>query len=354
MGVLSKLFSKNIFSFQPDFSKTEHDNWLEYLSQGGTTEKWKILKKEHKWTFKPDPVEKQMKHEKEFRPVFNKYYDLINGIETKWSTVYHTKDYTCKLACEIEKECYEAIKLFGKLREIDLKYGETPMSGSKVFKRLAILYERQKNYEKSIAACKLACNLGINETARMKSMISKAGRDASREETSLMNSFQNETSEQSYSESENKITPANSRKSIPSEQIDTMQRIKASKHYCDKLYKMFYKGYPEMPFISQNRELNTNWIEQAQMFGVSPTKEMMTRYSDGLLPGHVYMLYWIREIHRKRIPVYFEYQYGINFTDEQDFLCKQGYLTSEMKVTKKGESAIDLHYSVIEDHKSNK
>ena len=67
-----------------------------------------------------------MKHEKEFRPVFNKYYDLINRIETKWSTVYHTKDYTCKLACEIEKECYEAIKLFGKLREIDLKYGEHP------------------------------------------------------------------------------------------------------------------------------------------------------------------------------------------------------------------------------------
>lgn len=165
MGLLSKLFTKNAFSFQPDFSKTEYDNWLDYLSQGGTTEKWKFLKKEHKWTFKPDPVEKHMKHEKEFRPVFNKYYDLINKIETKWSTVYHSKDYTCKLACEIEKECYEAIKLFGKLREIDLKYGETPMSGSKVFKRLAILYERQKNYEKSIAACKLACNLGINETA---------------------------------------------------------------------------------------------------------------------------------------------------------------------------------------------
>lgn len=144
------------------------------------------------------------------------------------------------------------------------------------------------------------------------------------------------------------------RKAISADQIDAMQRIKASKHYCDKLYKMFYKGYPEMPFISQDRELNTNWIKQSQMFGVTPTKEMMTRYSDGLLPGHVYMLYWIREIHRKRIPVYFEYQYGINFTDEQDFLYKQGYLTSEMKVTKKGESAIDLHYSVIEDHKSNK
>ena len=235
-----------------------------------------------------------------------------------------------------------------------MKYGETPMSGSKVFKRLAILYERQKNYEKAITVCKLACDLGIDETSRMKTMLSKAGRNASEEETYLMNNIQKEFSEQTHSVSKSKIKSANSRKSISSDQIDAMQRIKASKHYCDKLYKMFYKGYPEMPFISQDRELNTNWINQAQMFGASPTKEMMTRYSDGLLPGHVYMLYWIREIHRKRIPVYFEYQYGINFTDEQDFLYKQGYLTSEMKVTKKGESAIDLHYSVIEDHKSNK
>ena len=44
MGLLSKLFAKNVFSFQPDFSKTEYDNWLEYLSQGGTTEKWKNFK----------------------------------------------------------------------------------------------------------------------------------------------------------------------------------------------------------------------------------------------------------------------------------------------------------------------
>ena len=109
-----------------------------------------------------------------------------------------------------------------------------------------------------------------------------------------------------------------------------------------------------MPFISQDRELNTNWIDQAQMFGASPAKEMMVRYSDGLLPGHVYMLYWIKEIHRKRIPVYFEYQYGINFTDEQDFLYKQGYLTSEMQLTSKGENAILSHYDVIEKHSNQK
>ena len=81
MGLLSKLFTKNAFSFQPDFSKTEYDNWLDYLSQGGTTEKWKFLKKEHKWTFKPDPVEKHMKHEKEFRPLFPENQEHGPGLD---------------------------------------------------------------------------------------------------------------------------------------------------------------------------------------------------------------------------------------------------------------------------------
>ena len=31
MGLLSKLFAKNAFQFQPDFSKSEYDNWLDYM-----------------------------------------------------------------------------------------------------------------------------------------------------------------------------------------------------------------------------------------------------------------------------------------------------------------------------------
>ena len=52
----------------------------------------------------------------------------------------------------------------------------------------------------------------------------------------------------------------------------------------------FYKGYPELPYISNER--NIEWIEQAELFPkqcIIP-KSIMTRYSDGLLPGHIYML----------------------------------------------------------------
>ena len=56
------------------------------------------------------------------------------------------------------------------------------------------------------------------------------------------------------------------RRSIPSEQIDNMQQINASNSYCKRIWKMFYKDYPEKPFVSKDREINTNWIEQAEMF----------------------------------------------------------------------------------------
>lgn len=140
------------------------------------------------------------------------------------------------------------------------------------------------------------------------------------------------------------------RKSIPAEQIDAMQRIRASEAYCKKIYKMYYQGYPEMPFISQNRELNTNWIEAAEMFpkqSIIP-KTIMIRYSDGLLPGHVYMLYWLNKYNNKKVPAYFEYEYGINFEAEKDYLIKSGYLDNSLIPTFKGLEAINKHIAVIE------
>lgn len=188
MGLLSKLFAKNVFSFQPDFSKSEYDNWLNYMSMGGTNEYWKTLKIKNNWIFPKDSTEIFMEYQKELRPVFNKYSDLINKIETQWSIVYNSKDYTCRLACEIEKECYEAIKLLKKLCEIDLKYEETPMPGSKAFKRLAMLYERQGKYESSVDICKQAIRFGMDERARMLRMIKKANRTPTDEEMKLINS----------------------------------------------------------------------------------------------------------------------------------------------------------------------
>lgn len=145
---------------------------------------------------------------------------------------------------------------------------------------------------------------------------------------------------------------AQDRRSIPAEEIDRMQRVEASEKYRKKIYRRYYRGYPEMPYISQDRELNTNWIDQADTFPASNIipKAMMIRYSDGLLPGHVYMLHWLLNVHRKRIPAYFEYKYGIDFVKEKYFLFENGLIDENDKLTTDGLDAIERHKKVIDEH----
>lgn len=116
------------------------------------------------------------------------------------------------------------------------------------------------------------------------------------------------------------------------------------------IIRRFYADYPETPYISDDRR--KDWIEMAGNFPkqcVVP-KAMMMRYSDNLLPGHVYMLYWLKKYTNKRVPAYFEYKYGIDFEKEKAFLYSNGFLDDMNKPTQKGEEAIKLHYSVVENH----
>lgn len=117
-----------------------------------------------------------------------------------------------------------------------------------------------------------------------------------------------------------------------------------------QIIKKFYADYPETPYISNDRP--KDWIERAELFpaqSIIPV-EMMKRYSDNLLPGHVYVLYWLKKYTNKKVPVYFEYKYGIDFEKEKDFLYSNGFLNESNKPTEKGESAIQRHYDVIEKH----
>lgn len=156
----------------------------------------------------------------------------------------------------------------------------------------------------------------------------------------------------------NKDVPRNEsgyidRQKISAEKIDQMQRIEASEKYQKKIYKKFYSNYPEKPFISQDREFNTDWINQ-ELVSLVPLKNM-TRYADGLLPGHVYMLHWIQSSNKKRrIPSYFEYKYGIEFVQEREFLKERGYLSDDYTITDLGLKAIEKHGEVVQDSKKPK
>lgn len=112
----------------------------------------------------------------------------------------------------------------------------------------------------------------------------------------------------------------------------------------------FYADYPETPYIADDRP--EDWIERAKTFpkqNVIP-KSVMKRYADGLLPGHVYMLYWLKKYTNKKVPSYFEYKYGIDFEKEKEFLYSNGFLNANNKPTEKGEAAIKRHANIIEKH----
>lgn len=188
MGFLNFLFTKKtIDSFNPDFSKPEYDNWINYLNNGGTTEQWNRLIKENNWKFVDDEVEKHFAYEREFRPVFNEYHKLLELIKHQWSDLYKSKNYDGKLATRIEKECREAISYYEMIKHIDLKHGQAPLNGSPAFTKLALLYERREDYEKAILVCKQAISQGMDERSRLTRMIKKARRAPTTEEIQLLN-----------------------------------------------------------------------------------------------------------------------------------------------------------------------
>ena len=186
MGLLSKLFAGTICTFKPDFSKTEYENWLEYLHVGGTDSEWKELKKHNHWKFKTDPIEKFSRYDSELRPVFSEYNKLIEAIKKQWSNLYKSGNYTGRLANTVEHNCLAAISYYKEIRAIDAKYNQAPMEGTLAFPKLALLYERQGDFEKSISICKAACNEGMEEKSRLKRMIKKAGRAPTAEELKLI------------------------------------------------------------------------------------------------------------------------------------------------------------------------
>lgn len=188
MGFLKFLFTeKATDTFKPDFTKSEYDNWLDYVSMGGTDGQWKSLKRENKWSFQKDSTEIFMEYQKEVKPVADKYYTLLEKIEKDWSTLYNLKDYTGTLSQKIEQECLDSIHWFNKMHAIDIKYSETSPKNIPAFKRLAMLYECRSDYERAIDMCKQAISLGMDERSRMLRMIKKSGRTPTADEMELIN-----------------------------------------------------------------------------------------------------------------------------------------------------------------------
>ena len=75
---------------------------------------------------------------------------------------------------------------YKEMRIIDLKYNEKTPVNVPAFTRLAMLYEKQGEYEKAASICKEACILGIDERSRLVRMLKKSGRTPTAEESALI------------------------------------------------------------------------------------------------------------------------------------------------------------------------
>lgn len=193
MGFFKKLFTAVInagANFTPDFGKTEYENWLEFLSRGGTTDEWKTLKRLNNWNFREDAISVYTKYQNELKPVSDKYYALMAKIERNWSVLYNSKNYTGRLAVAFEKDCLDDIAYYKKMYEIDSKYDKKSPPNVPAYRRLAMLYEKQERFEEAVTVCKEALLYGIDKRSRMLRMIKKAGRSPSAEEEAALKSFE--------------------------------------------------------------------------------------------------------------------------------------------------------------------
>ena len=188
MGILKSLFNTLIkeSTFKPDFSKTEYENWFNFLSSGGSSEEWEKLKSINMWVFKKDTLYQFARYQEEVEPIADKYYTLMPKIQNDWSILYNLNNFNGKLADSFEKDCKIDIELYKQMQLIAEKYGQKTATNIPAYKRLAMLYDKQGKFEDAVSVCKEAILYGMDERNRMVRMIKKAGRQPTKEEIELL------------------------------------------------------------------------------------------------------------------------------------------------------------------------
>lgn len=124
---------------------------------------------------------------------------------------------------------------------------------------------------------------------------------------------------------------------------------KTVEDYISYIEDTFYSGYPNKPYISPERDFE-DWLQRVSMFPeqmLVPQKNMV-KNEDDLLPGQVYLLYWLeKQKKEKDYPGYFEYAYGIDPGYEVMKLQKHGLLNEDHKLTDKGWNTLRKYWDII-------
>lgn len=110
-------------------------------------------------------------YQKEIGDLGTEYSQLLEKLEKCWSELYNKKDYQGPLAKIVEDLCTQGILNYMDIAQIEMKYGYLPPQNCPPYRRLAMLYERQGNYEKAIAVCRQTLCQYVNIDDASKCML---------------------------------------------------------------------------------------------------------------------------------------------------------------------------------------
>lgn len=122
-------------------------------------------------------------------------------------------------------------------------------------------------------------------------------------------------------------------------------REKLEQDYCED-------GYDKIPYIASEGDAH-DLLKQIKLSNtLLPHKSYMTFINDDeLVFGHVVILWWVKNVNRKRIPKFFTQEYGLKFKDELKWLKTLDFVDEENVLTQKGEDMLNSHTDIIEYHK---
>lgn len=123
----------------------------------------------------------------------SKYYDGLQKIESQWSVLYNLKCFSGPKAEKFITLCEDNIQAFFILQHIEKKYGEDSPPSVPAFKRLAMIYEKQKDFASAIKVCMDAIKCGATVDGskggmqgRLARLVKKAGITPTAEMEKLM------------------------------------------------------------------------------------------------------------------------------------------------------------------------
>lgn len=97
-----------------------------------------------------------------YQKLSDQYYRDLTKIDTQWSVLYNLKDFNGNNAKLYERLCLKSINTFKRIyEEFCIPYNTIEFTCIPAYKRLAMLYEKQKKYDKATYVCLDAIKHGV-------------------------------------------------------------------------------------------------------------------------------------------------------------------------------------------------